>query len=353
MQVDSKVKLGISAAIVIFVVGSSLALSDKPLFSSDRADSRPSDVLRIGYFPNFNHAQAVIGVGNGDYQRELGNIRVERQIFNAGPAAVEALLARQIDVAYVGPNPAINGYLASEGQIKVIGGVSSGGAVFVVRNDAGIDSADDLAGKRLASPQLGNTQDVSLRTFLHDNGYDVRLLGGDLQIVPAKPGDILTLMIKKEIDGAWVPEPWGARLVREANASIFLDERELWPEGKFSTSLIICRADYLQSNPDTIKKLLSAHIEETAWVNANKEEAIRAFNVEIEKIIGSEIPSEDLLDALGRMEFTYDPLKESVSKSASDAFEVGLLGDVEPNLDGMFDLRLLNQVLVEKGLPAL
>jgi NitT/TauT family transport system substrate-binding protein len=351
--VDSKVKLGISAAIVIFVVGSSLALSDKPLFSSDRADSRPSDVLRIGYFPNFNHAQAVIGVGNGDYQRELGNIRVERQIFNAGPAAVEALLARQIDVAYVGPNPAINGYLASEGQIKVIGGVSSGGAVFVVRNDAGIDSADDLAGKRLASPQLGNTQDVSLRTFLHDNGYDVRLLGGDLQIVPAKPGDILTLMIKKEIDGAWVPEPWGARLVREANASIFLDERELWPEGKFSTSLIICRADYLQSNPDTIKKLLSAHIEETAWVNANKEEAIRAFNVEIEKIIGSEIPSEDLLDALGRMEFTYDPLKESVSKSASDAFEVGLLGDVEPNLDGMFDLRLLNQVLVEKGLPAL
>lgn len=350
---DSKVKLGISAAIVIFVVGSSLALSDKPLFSSDRADSRPSDVLRIGYFPNFNHAQAVIGVGNGDYQRELGNIRVERQIFNAGPAAVEALLARQIDVAYVGPNPAINGYLASEGQIKVIGGVSSGGAVFVVRNDAGIDSADDLAGKRLASPQLGNTQDVSLRTFLHDNGYDVRLLGGDLQIVPAKPGDILTLMIKKEIDGAWVPEPWGARLVREANASIFLDERELWPEGKFSTSLIICRADYLQSNPDTIKKLLSAHIEETAWVNANKEEAIRAFNVEIEKIIGSEIPSEDLLDALGRMEFTYDPLKESVSKSASDAFEVGLLGDVEPNLDGMFDLRLLNQVLVEKGLPAL
>lgn len=350
---DSKVKLGISAAIVIFVVGSSLALSDKPLFSSDRTDSGPSDVLRIGYFPNFNHAQAVIGVGNGDYQRELGNIRVERQVFNAGPAAVEALLAGQIDVAYVGPNPAINGYLASEGQIKVIGGVSSGGAVFVVRNDAGIDSADDLAGKKLASPQLGNTQDVSLRTYLHDNGYDVRLLGGDPQIVPAKPGDILTLMIKKEIDGAWVPEPWGARLVREANSSIFLDERQLWPEGKFSTSLIICRADYLQNNPDTIKKLLSAHVEETAWINANKEEAIRAFNVEIEKIIGSEIPSEDLLDALGRMEFTYDPLKESVNKAASDAFEVGLLGDVEPDLDGMFDLRLLNQVLVEKGLPPL
>lgn len=350
---DSKVKLGISAAIVIFVIGSSLALSDKPLFSSDRTESRPSDVLRIGYFPNFNHAQAVIGVGNGDYQRELGNIRVERQIFNAGPAAVEALLAGQIDVAYVGPNPAINGYLASEEKIKVIGGVSSGGAVFVVRNDAGINSADDLAGKKLASPQLGNTQDVSLRTFLHDNGYDVRLLGGDPQIVPAKPADILTLMIKKEIDGAWVPEPWGARLVREANASIFLDERQLWPEGKFSTSLIICRADYLQSNPDTIKKLLSAHVEETAWINANKEEAIRAFNIEIEKIIGSEIPSEDLFDALGRMEFTYDPLKESVSKAASDAFEVGLLGDVEPNLDGMFDLRLLDQVLVEKGLPAL
>ncbi len=353
MQVDSKVKLGISAAIVIFVVGSSLALSDKPLLSSDRTSSRQSDVLRIGYFPNFNHAQAVIGVGNGDYQKELGDIRVERQIFNAGPAAVEALLAGQIDVAYVGPNPAINGYMASNGQIKVIAGVSSGGAVFVVRNDAGIDSVNDLAGKKLASPQLGNTQDVALRTFLHDNGYDVRLIGGDPQIVPAKPGDILTLMIKKEVDGAWVPEPWGARLVREANAHIFLDERNLWPEGKFATSLIICRADYLQNNPDTIKKLLSAHVDETLWINTHKEEAMRAFNVEIEKTLGSKIPSEYLLDALGRMEFTYDPLKESVSKAAGDAFKVGLLGDVKPDLDGMFDMRLLNQVLEEKGLPAL
>ncbi|NOJ26767.1 MAG: sulfate ABC transporter substrate-binding protein [Nitrososphaera sp.] len=343
------VKLGIAAAIVVFVIGSSVALNDRPLFSSSDS-SKASDVLRIGYFPNFNHAQAVIGFGNGDYQTSLGNIRVERQVFNAGPAAVEALVAGQIDVAYVGPNPAINGYLATEGKVKVISGVSSGGAVFVVRNDAGIDSADDFKDKKLSSPQLGNTQDVALRTYLHDNGYNVDVLGGNPTILPAKTSDILTLMIKKEMDGAWVPEPWGSRLVRETDSRIFLDERELWQDGKFSTSLIICRTDYLRDNPDTIKKLLAAHVEKTIWVNANKEDAIKEFNMEIEKIIKSELPAEDLRNAFGRMEFTYDPLKQTVNKAAENAFDLGLLGDEKPNLEGMYDLRLLNEVLSEKGL---
>lgn len=346
---NTGVKLGIAAAIVVFVIGSSVALNDRPLFSSSD-NSKASDILRIGYFPNFNHAQAVIGFGNGDYQTSLGNIKVERQVFNAGPAAVEALVAGQIDVAYVGPNPAINGYLATEGKIKVISGVSSGGAVFVVRNDAGIDSADDFKDKKLSSPQLGNTQDVALRMYLHDNGYNVNVLGGNPTILPAKTSDILTLMIKKEIDGGWVPEPWGSRLVRETDSRIFLDERELWQDGKFSTSLIICRTDYLRDNPDTIKKLLAAHVEKTIWVNANKEAAIKEFNVEVEKIIKSELPADDLRNAFGRMEFTYDPLKQTVNKAAEDAFDLGLLGDEKPNLEGMYDLRLLNEVLSEKGL---
>src|SRR5919205_3632035 len=163
--------------------------------------------LRIGYFPNINHAQAVIGLGRGDFQKALGdNVEVKTQIFNAGPSAIESLFANQIDVTYIGPNPAINGYIESNGEaLRILSGAASGGAVFVVRNDAGIDSVDDFANKRFASPQLGNTQDVALRKYLLENGYETKENGGNVEVLPAKNADIVTLMVKKDIDGAWVP----------------------------------------------------------------------------------------------------------------------------------------------------
>jgi NitT/TauT family transport system substrate-binding protein len=347
--VDAKVKIGIALALVAFVVGTSVALGDRPL-GAHVGGAAPSSVLRLGYFPNFNHAQAIIGVGNGDYQKALGNIRLETQVFSAGPSAVEALIADRIDCSYVGPNPAITGYLRSEGSVKVVSGVSSGGAVFVVRNDAGINSASDFAGKRLASPQLGNTQDVALRAYLAQHGYNVDPKGGNPSIQPAKPADILTAMTKGDIDGAWVPEPWGARLVREADAHIFLDERDLWKDGRFATSLIICRSDYVEANGQTIKSLLDAHVSETLWINSHKEEAIRAFNAQAKELLGTPFNEQDLRTALTRMEFTYDPLKESVAKVASDAYSLGLLEDKKSDLSGMFDLGILNDVLSRRGL---
>src|ERR671919_358728 len=212
------------------------------LFSSGtNMQASEQKTLRIGYFPNINHAQAVIGLGRGDFQKALGdNVEVTTQIFNAGPSAIEALFASQIDVVYIGPNPAINGYVQSNGEaLRIISGAASGGAVFVVRNDSGINSPQDLANKKFSSPQLGNTQDVALRKYLLDNGYKTKENGGNVEVVYAKPSDILTLILKKEIDGAWVPEPWGARLIKEANARIFLDERDLWPpKGQFVTSNI-------------------------------------------------------------------------------------------------------------------
>ena len=228
----------------------------------------PSNVLRLGYFPNLNHAQVIIGLANGHFQKALSEhgtdsgeegdkgTSIKEYVFSAGPSAIEALFAGQIDVAYVGPNPAINGYLASNGEgIRIISGSASGGAVFVVRNDSGIQTTSDLGGKKFASPQLGNTQDVALRKYLIQNGYETVENGGNVTVVPVKPSDILTLMLKKEIDGAWVPEPWGARLVKEANGKIFVDERDLWPpDGKFVTTNIIVRTDYLKNNPETIKK---------------------------------------------------------------------------------------------------
>jgi NitT/TauT family transport system substrate-binding protein len=312
--------------------------------------------LRIGYFPNITHSQAVIGLNNGDYQDTLGdNVTVETFRFNAGPSAIESLLADRIDATYIGPNPAINGYLLTGGEdVRVISGASSGGASFVVRNDSGIETVNDLGGKKFASPQLGNTQDVALRKYLIDNGFNTVENGGNVTVVAAKPADIITLFLKKEIDGAWVQEPWGARLIKEANARIFLDERDLWPpKGQFVTGNIVARTDYLQSNPDVIKKLLTAHVDETEWINSHKEEAIKAFNVELKKLTGQAIPEDQLRGALTRLELTYDPFKVSLFQSANSAFDIGFLGKTRPDLSGIYDLKVLDEVLSEKGLPTI
>ena len=344
---NPSIKFSIAVGIIIAVA--LLSQTDfqlKPLHTSST-----SDTLRVGYFPNINHAPAVIGFGNQDFQHSLQGVKVETQIFNAGPAAIEALFANKIDVAYVGPNPAINGYIKSDGQgVKIIAGVSSGGASFVIRNDSGITSVQDLEGKKFASPQLGNTQDVALRSYLLKNGYKTTDNGGSIQVIPANNADIFTLMEKNQIDGAWVPEPWATKLEREANGKIFLDERDLWPDGKFTTAVIVVRSDYLQNHPDVIKNLLVAHVKEVNWINNNKEESLKVFNDQIEKLTGKTIPSGELEEAFSRMDITYDPIETSLYKSADAAYTLGFLGDKKPNLDGIFDLTILNQVLKEQTL---
>ncbi len=294
----------------------------------------------------------MIGIGNGDFQKVLGtHVEIKPFIFNAGPSAIEALFAKQIDATYVGPNPAINGYVISEGkEVRIISGATSGGAVFVIRGDTGITSTSDFANKKFASPQLGNTQDVALRNYLLEHGYKTVENQGNVNILPAKNSDILTLFLKKDIDGAWVPEPWGERLIKDANGKLFLDERDLWPDGKFVTGLILVRTDYLQQNPDVIENLLKAHIEETERINDNKAEAVKTFNTELKKITGQTIPEDVLQQSLTRLEFTYDPIQQSLYKSADDAFKLGFLGDTKPDLSNIFDLNILNKVLKEKAL---
>ena len=357
------IKFGIAAAIVVAVIASSISTSITPspilgtdfFGSSGNIQTSEQKTLRIGYFPNINHAQAVIGLGRGDFQKALGdNVEVKTQIFNAGPSAMEALFANQIDVTYIGPNPAINGYVQSNGEaLRIISGAASGGAVFVVRNDSGINSPQDLANKKFSSPQLGNTQDVALRKYLLDNGYETKENGGNVEVIPAKTADIVSLMIKKEIDGAWVPEPWGAKLIKEANAKVLVDERDLWPNGQFVTAHIVARTDYIEKNPDVIKKLLSAHIDTTRWINDNRDEALQIFNVELNKLTGQTIPEDELRVGISRIELTYDPIKQSLFKAANDAFDIGFLGKTRPNLSEIYDLEILNEALKERSLEEL
>jgi NitT/TauT family transport system substrate-binding protein len=322
------------------------------------AFAQAQKTLRLGYFPNINHAQGVIGIGDGSFQKSLGdNVTLETFVFNAGPSAVESLLAGRLDASYIGPNPAINGYVVSDGQaVRVIAGATSAGASFVVRNDSGINSVQDLGGKKFASPQLGNTQDVALRKYLTENGFNTVENGGNVTVLPIANADILTTFLKKEIAGAWVPEPWATRLVNEAGGKIFVDERDLWPpEGKFVTAHLIVSPEYLKENPDVIKRLLTAHANETQWINEHKAEVPTVFNTELKKLTGQTIPEDVLTEALTRLEFTNDPIKLSLFQSANDAYDLGFLakGQERPNLSGIYDLALLDQVLSEKGLPTI
>ena len=351
---NNKVKLGIAAAIIAAVIATSVPLvvsSAGKTAAPASGTSGESHVLRIGYFPNINHAQAVRGLRRGDFQRALGSeVEVKTHLFNARPSAIEALFANQIDAAYVGPNPAVNGFVKSGGQaLRIVSGAASAGAVFVVRNDAGISSPADLAGKKFASPQMGNTQDVALRKYLTENGYRTKDKGGTVEVTSATNSDILTLMLKREIDGAWVPEPWGAKLVKEANGKILVDERDLWPGDEFVTAHIVVSTKYLHDKPGIVKKLLAANIDETSWINSNPDQARQIFNDELKKLTGKTIPEDEFREGMSRIKLTYDPVKSSLFQSADDAYRVGYLKE-KPDLSGIYDLTDLNEVLKEKGL---
>ncbi len=324
-----------------------------PAAAPTLAPASGSVTMHVGYFPNITHSQAAIGIADGTFQRALGSqVKLEAKLFNAGPATIEALFAGQIDLAYVGPNPAINGYVKSNGQaLRIVAGATSGGAVLVVRSDAGISKPSDFAGKRIASPQLGNTQDVALRNWLSQQGLKLKERGGDTQVIPVANPDILTLFRKKELDAAWVPEPWAARLVREGGGRIFLDERDLWPNREFTSALVVVSSKFLKEHPDLVKRWLQAHVELTQRINADPESAKQKLNSEIGRITSQELPAAVLDDAWSRQVVTYDPLKSSLLASADAAFRAGFLGDTPPKLDGIWDLTYLNEVLKEQNLP--
>ncbi|MDO8141595.1 MAG: ABC transporter substrate-binding protein [Candidatus Brocadiales bacterium] len=312
-----------------------------------------NSTIRVGYFPNITHAQAVIGLNNGTFEKYFGSgIKIKATLFNAGPSIIEAIFSEDIDIAYVGPSPVINGYVRSGGKaLKVISGVSSGGALFIVRPDSGIKKAADISGKRIASPQLGNTQDIALREYIKNSGLKPKERGGTVNILPLRNPDILNLFMQKQVDGAWVPEPWASRLIKEAGGEIFVDERTLWDDGRFCSTLMIVGRNFLKKHPDWVKKWLAAHVEITQWINQHPEEAKTVIGDRIKAISGISLPKDIIDDAFSRLEITYDPIASSLFSYAEMAYNAGFLGERKPDLSGMVDLRLLNRILKERALP--
>lgn len=310
--------------------------------------------LRLGYFPNVTHATALVGLEQGLFAKELeaSGRTLAPSSFNAGPAAIEALLSGALDASYIGPNPTINAHVRSHGAaLRVIAGATSGGAFLVVRPE--IDDAQALRGKTVASPQLGGTQDVALRTWLSGQGLKTDPQGGgDVSIAPQENAQILESFVAGQLAGAWVPEPWATRLVLEGGGKILVDEATLWPEGRYVTTHLVVRTEMLRDRPAEVDALLRAHVAATQWIAEHPSEAQAAVIDGIERATGKRISSEIVAKAWPHLEFTHDPVPSSLRRSAADAEAVGLLKLEGADLDALYELAPLRKILAENGAKA-
>ncbi len=331
---------GLAAALALFP---GAAACGSGVSGGTAAGPEQPTTVRLGYFPNLTHATAILGVETGILRQELGPDELSVATFNAGPAVVEALFSGAIDATYIGPNPAINAFARSDGDaIRIVSGATSGGAALVVKT--AIAGPADLKGKKLATPQLGNTQDVALRNWLKRNGLKTDAQGGgDVSILPQENAQTLETFRSGAIDGAWVPEPWATRLVQEGGGTVLVDERSLWPGGRFVTTHLVVRTEFLAKHPDAVRRLVQGQVRANEVVNADAPLAQRIVNEGITRVTGKGIPNEVLTAAWANLEFTNDPVASSLTASAGHATDVGLLRKVD--LDGIYHLGPLNTVL--------
>ncbi|WP_433453369.1 aliphatic sulfonate ABC transporter substrate-binding protein [Streptomyces sp. CA-142005] len=306
------------------------------------------DSVKIGYFGNLTHATALVGRERGLFQKELGATKADYATFNAGPSEIEALNSGSIDIGWIGPSPAINGYTKSNGKsLKIIGGSASGGVKLVV-NPKKISSLKDVKGKKIATPQLGNTQDVAFLNWAAEQGWKVDAQSGKGDVTVVRSDNKVTPDAFKagSVDGAWVPEPTASKLVAEGG-KVLLDESTLWPDKKFVITNIIVRQAFLKEHPKAVEAVLKAAVEANKWINANPDQAKAAANKQLGIDSGKELPANVLDPAWKSIQFTDDPLASTLNTEAAHAVKAGLLD--APNLKGIYDLTILNKVLKADG----
>ncbi|MGK5445008.1 ABC transporter substrate-binding protein [Micromonospora sp. URMC 105] len=335
------VSLATLAVIGVATAGTTAACGD-----DSEAGSGPVS-LRLGYFPNITHAPAVVGVEKGIFAQRLGtDVKLETKTFNAGPAAIEAVFSGALDATYIGPNPTVNAFSKSKGEaVRVISGAASGGVALVVKPE--ITSVEQLRGKKVATPQLGNTQDVALRYWLKEKGLKTtKEGGGDVTVVPQENAQTVETFGSGAIDGAWVPEPFVSRLVN-AGGKVLVDERDLWPDRKFVITNLIVSTRFLKAHPDVVKKLVEGQVAANEFVNTRPDESQQAISEHIGKITGKPLDVKLIKQAWPTLEFTNDPIASSLKTGLDHAVAVELTQPT--SLDGLYDLRYLNEVLKTQG----
>ena len=308
--------------------------------------------LRLGYFPNVTHASAIVGVEEKIFEKQLGsNVTLELHTFNSGTEALQAFQAGALDASYIGPSPTISAWSQLDKGVKIVSGSASGGAFFVVKPD--INSAADLKGKAVASPQLGNTQDVALRTWLKSKGINTDTAGGgDVQIRPQDNATTLNAFKTGEIVGAWVPEPWATRLVTEGGGKILVDEADLWPQGQYVTTQLIVTSDFVKDNKSVVQKLVNAQVEANEFIKTNPFDAQTDVSNNIASVTGKPISGDLVIASFKNITFTDDPIASSLAKNNKDASKIQGLTSAD-SLKGIYDLSFLNKALKAAKQPTL
>ncbi len=321
--------VGITIAIIglIAVIG---------LTQSSLDDSQ--NKIRVAFFPSIVHAVPIVGIESQTFEDNLSDdLNIEIKVFDSGPQVIESIFSNSVDVAYVGPGPVINGFLKSDGKdLKILASAANGGASFVIQKNSGLESIENYSGKRVAAPQISNTQDVSLRHYLAENGLKPAEKGGDVFVLNISNPDIYTLFAKGDIDGAWVPEPWATMLVEELDGVRLFDENEIWPENKFSSVLLIGRSDYIEKNPEIIKNWIDANEKTVQWINKNPDESKKFYNQFMMGHMGKTLPEKIIQESFSKIMITSEPVENSIYTFAERADSLGYLGRDGYSLDGIF-----------------
>jgi NitT/TauT family transport system substrate-binding protein len=333
----------LAAATAALALAAGCSRADSGTDTPVQAEQGPAPEVRLGYFPNVTHAPAIIGQKKDFYTKELGTTKLSVTTFNAGPEEVNALLGKSLDIGFIGSGPAINAFTKSNATIQLVSGAVSAGAQLVAKPD--ITSVQQLAGKNIATPSLGNTQDVALKKLVHDKGIQ------NVKITNLDNPKTLDAFRKGELDGAWLPEPWSSRLVRDAGAKVLLDEKTLWPDGRFPTTVIIVRQEFLQRYPRTVQAILRGHVNAIEWAGTNEAEAKTVVNAALKELAGSSLSQQVLDSAFQGIELTTDPIASTFPQLAKDSVTAGIVKQ-EAKLNGFLDLSALNEALKATGKPA-